>query len=115
MRAKRMKAVQTVTPLFQAAEVSIDRAATESAECIAAMLKSRTEGNLPIGTGAEMLRLMTEALAANMRARDLVIQAHQQTPEVIREMGLTRMYGDEYPCPVTGVAEGSVIAIRSAA
>lgn len=101
MLNKRKAAFETVQPLFLAAEQSADRAATDAATCIAEMLRIRADANLPIGAGKEMLDKLVSALSANVAARKLFIEAHQLTPEVIKELGLERMFGDGSPCPPT--------------
>jgi hypothetical protein len=87
MRKERLEAVSAVTPLFRQAELSSDTAAADAAACIAEMLRIRAVNNLPIGTGGEMIRMLTDALSA----------------QVLGSLGL-RMFGDENPCPPT---EGS--------
>jgi hypothetical protein len=98
---KRKQAFETIQPLFRAAEVSTDQAAADAATCIAEMLRARIEANLPIGAGREMLDKVLLALNANVRARSLFIEAHELTPELIKEIGLERMFGDVSPCPPT--------------
>lgn len=105
MRKQRLDAVSTVTPLFRRAELSTDNAAADAAACIAEMLRVRADNNLPIGTGTDMLRMLTEALAAQMKARELFIAAHRTTPDVMDQLGL-RAYGDELPCPPTDQPKG---------
>ena len=103
MLKERLEAVATVTPLFRQAEHSSDLAAAHAAACIAEMLRVRASSNLPIGTGGEMIRMLTEALSAQVRARELFIEAHRLTPDVMNSLGL-RAFGDDSPCPPT---EGS--------
>ncbi|MDH7973466.1 hypothetical protein QH494_14845 [Sphingomonas sp. AR_OL41] len=100
MRKERLDAVSKVTPLFRQAEQSSDIAAADAAACIAEMLRVRATNNLPIGTGGDMIRMLTEALSAQVKARELFIEAHRLTPEVLGSLGL-RAYGDENPCPPT--------------
>ncbi len=101
MLKSRMQAFDTVQPLFIAAELSADRAAADAATCIAEMLRARARANLPLTVGTELLDKLVLALNANVNARKLFIEAHQLTPEVIRELGLERMFGDVSPCPPT--------------
>ena len=101
MRKERLDAVSTVTPLFRQAELSSDIAAADAATCIAEMLRVRATNNLPIGTGSEMLRMLTDALSAQIKARELFIEAHRMTPDVMNSLGL-RAYGGELDCPPTG-------------
>src|SRR3569623_2643357 len=103
MRKERLDAVYSVTPLCRQAEQSSDTAAADAAACIAEMLRIRAANNLPIGTAGEMIRMLTEALSAQVKARELFIEAHRLTPQVLGSLGL-RMFGDENPCPPT---EGS--------
>ena len=100
MRKERLDAVSTVTPLFQQAERSSDTAAADAAACIAEMLRIRAANNLPIGTAGDMIRMLTEALSAQVKARELFIEAHRLTPQVLGSLGL-RAFGDEMPCPPT--------------
>jgi len=118
MLNKRKQAFETIRPLFRAAELSTDQAAADAATCIAEMLRARIEANLPINTGTDMLDKLVEALNANVSARRLFIEAHALTPEVVRQLGLERMFGDGSPCPPTdrrewGAAE--VVPISTAA
>lgn len=117
MLKKRTEAFHTIQPLFVAAEQSADRAATDAAACIAEMLRVREEANLPINVGLDMLDKLVLALKANVAARRHVIEAHGLTPEVIKELGLERMFGDGSPCPPTFRQRGelTVVPIESAA
>ena len=101
MRKKRIEAFETIQPLFHAAETATDRAAANAATCIAEMLRVRDSANLPIGIGTAMLDKLVAALAANVAARRLFIEAHELSPEVLRAMGLEHMFGDGSPCPPT--------------
>ena len=105
MLKERLEAVATVTPLFRQAEYSSDLAAADAAACIAEMLRVRASNNLPIGTAGDMIRMLTEALSAQVRARELFIEAHRLTPDVMNSLGL-RAYGDYPDCPPT-TGEGS--------
>ena len=100
MRKQRLDAVNTVTPLFRQAELSSDTAAADAATCIAEMLRARAANNLPIGTAGEMIRMLTDALSAQVKARELFIEAHNLTPQVLGALGL-RAFGDTMPCPPT--------------
>jgi len=118
MLRQRKQAFETIHPLFRAAELSTDQAAADSATCIAEMLRVRIESNLPIAIGTDMLDKMVLALNSNVQARKLFIEAHALTPEVIKQLGLERMFGDGSPCPPTdrrhwGAAE--VVPITTAA
>lgn len=117
MLKQRKEAFHTIQPLFQAAENATDRAAADNAICIAEMLRVRIEANLPIAAGTEMLDKLVEALTANVSARKAFIEAHALTPQLIKELGLERMFGDISPCPPTRHANGSadVVPIASAA
>jgi hypothetical protein len=101
MLKNRMSAVATVAPLFHSAETSNDLAAADAADCYAALLRARVDNRLSVTTGVEMIGKMFEAIKAQQHARDLMREAHLTTPEVIRSMGLERMYGDSSPCPPT--------------
>lgn len=98
MRKQRLDAIAAVTPLFRRAEMSADTAAADAAACIAEILRVRATNNLPIGTAGSMIMMLTEALNAQVKARELFIDAHRQTPEILDSLGI-RAYGDEYPCP----------------
>ena len=101
MLQNRRSAVEAVTPLFHSAEASNDLAAADTASCYAALLRARVDNRLSVMTGAEMIGKMFEAIKAQQQARELMREAHLTTPEVIRAMGLERMYGDSSPCPPT--------------
>lgn len=117
MLKKRTEAFHTIRPLFVAAEISADRAATDAATCIAEMLRVREEANLPFTIGLDMLDKLVLALGANVSARRHFIEAHGLTPEVIKELGLERMFGDGSPCPPTFRQRGelTVVPIQTAA
>ncbi|MBW8910322.1 MAG: hypothetical protein JF564_00095 [Sphingomonas sp.] len=106
MFKKRKEAFETIRPLFRAAEMSTDTAAADAATCIARMLTVRSETNLPIQVGMEMLDKLVAALNANVSARRLFIEAHALTPALVKELGLERMFGDESPCPKTAGVNG---------
>jgi hypothetical protein len=111
MLKKRKQAFETIQPLFRAAELSTDQAAADAAHCIAEMLKTRIETNLPIGVGTDMLDKLVEALNSNVAARRLFVEAHALTPEIIKQLGLERMFGDVYPCPPTDHARGNLTVV----
>lgn len=117
MLKQRKDAFHTIQPLFLAAEHAADRAAADAATCIAEMLRVRADANLPLSAGTDMLDKLVEALAANVSARKAFIEAHALTPELIRELGLERMFGDISPCPRTGRTNGSadIVPITAAA
>jgi hypothetical protein len=100
MRKERLDAIASVTPLFRQAELSTDAAAADAAACIAEMLRVRSANRLPIGTASDMIRMLTDALSAQVKARELFIEAHRLTPDVLGSLGI-RAYGDEHPCPPT--------------
>src|SRR3546814_6685561 len=66
MLLKRKAAFDTVQPLFQAAEASVDRAAADAATCIAEMLRVREEAGLQMSAGADMLDKLVVALNHNV-------------------------------------------------
>lgn len=117
MLKKRIEAFHTIQPLFVAAELSADRAAADAATCIAEMLRVRAETNLPTTAGLDMLDKLVLALNANVSARRHFVEAHGLTTDVIRELGLERMFGDGSPCPPTfrQTGELTVVPITSAA
>lgn len=111
MLKQRKQAFETIQPLFQAAEIAADRAAADAAVCIAEMLRVRADANLPISAGTEMLDKLVEALAANVSARKAFVEAHALTPELVRELGLDRMFGDGSPCPPTRRLSGALTIV----
>jgi len=111
MLNKRKRAFETVQPLFQAAEQSVDRAAADAATCIAEMLRVRRDANLPIGVGTEMLDKLVLALNANVSARKLFLEAHELAPEIVKQIGLERMFGDGSPCPPTFRQTGALTIV----
>ena len=117
MLKSRKQAFDQVQPLFRAAEHSTDRAAADAATCIAEMLRVRADANLPMAVGTQMLDKLVLALNANVNARKLFIEAHELTPEILKELGLERMFGDVSPCPPTDRPKFalSVVEERSAA
>lgn len=116
MLNNRRSAVETVTPLFRSAEASNDLAAADAATCYAALLRARVDNRLSVTTGAEMIGKLFEAIKAQQHARELMREAHLTTPEVIRAMGLERMYGDSSPCPPTDnpFTSAEIVAIPQA-
>lgn len=115
MLRQRKQAFETIHPLFRAAELSTDRAAADSATCIAEMLRVRIEADLPITVGTDLLDKLVDALNSNVQARRLFIEAHALTPEVIKKLGLERMFGDGSPCPPTDREFGSATLVPLAA
>lgn len=111
MLKQRTEAFHTIQPLFRAAELSTDQAAADAATCIAEMLRVRSHANLPLGIGTEMLDKLVLALNANVNARKLFIEAHELTPDVIRQLGLERMFGDGSPCPPTFRQTGALTIV----
>ena len=101
MLRQRKQAFETIQPLFVAWEESNDLAAADGATCIAEMLRTRIQTGLPIGIGRDMFDKLVDALNANVGARKLLIEAHALTPELVKELGLERMFGDVFPCPPT--------------
>lgn len=101
MFLKRKAAFDAVQPLFQAAEESADRAAADTANCIATMLRMRGEAGLPMSAGTDMLDKLVVALNHNVTARKSFIEAHAMTPALVKEIGLERAFGDIHPCPRT--------------
>ena len=115
MLNQRKQAFETIQPLFQAAENAADRAAAKAAVCIAEMLRVRAEANLPITAGTEMLDKLVTALASHVSARKAFIDAHKLTPELMKELGLERMFGDGSPCPPTFRQTGALMIVASEA
>lgn len=115
MLLKRKAAFDAVQPLFQAAEASADRAATDSATCIAEMLRMREEAGLPMSAGTEMLDKLVVALNHNITARKSFIEAHAMTPALVKEIGLEKSFGDIHPCPRTVRPAGELALVPQAA
>lgn len=117
MLKRRKQAFEAIQPLFRAAEASTDRAAADSARCIAEMLRVRADANLPLATGTDILDKLVLALTANVSARKLFIEAHALTPEVLKAIGLERIFGDGLPCPPSNYESGhaDIVPIRPAA
>jgi len=115
MLRQRKEAYDAIRPLFQAAEQSNDRAGADAAACIAEMLRASEKlragsaTNLPLTIGTEMLDKLVLALNANVSARRLFLEAHEMTPQVLKELGLERMFGDGIPCPPTQRAQSADI------
>jgi len=115
MLSQRKAAFDTVQPLFQAAEASADRAATDAASCIAEMLRVRGEAGLPMSAGTEMLDKLMLALNYNVGARKSFIEAHAMTPSLVKEIGLEKSFGDASPCPSTRRPSGELTVVPSQA
>lgn len=101
MLNKRRSAVAAAQRSFRDAWYSADRSALDAANCIAEMLRLRSDANLPIAIGTDLLDTIVLALNASIEARKRLIQAHELTPTVIKQLGLARMFGDVSPCPPT--------------
>ncbi|MGY4395651.1 hypothetical protein ACVWZA_000812 [Sphingomonas sp. UYAg733] len=101
MLKERRQANDIVTRDFLQAEAATDRAATQAAQCMVTMLQARQNANLPVGTGIEALRLVSEGASALVKARQSFVEAHRILAEVRAEIGLTRSFGDTGECPPT--------------
>ncbi len=111
MFQKRKAAFDAVQPLFQAAEASVDRAATDNATCIAEMLRLREAAGLPMSTGTEMLDKLVAAFNHSITARRSFIEAHAMTPALVKEIGLEKSFGDASPCPRTRQPNGELTVV----
>lgn len=107
MLKERRSAAESVASGFLMAEHAADKAAVLAAGCISTMLVERGNANLPIGTGLEAIRLVTEAASDLIRGRQRMIEAHRLLADVRDEIGLGFLYGDEFECPKTAHADGS--------
>ncbi|MDB5681045.1 MAG: hypothetical protein JWO16_850 [Sphingomonas bacterium] len=103
MLKERRQANDIVTRDFLQAEAATDRAATQAAMCMATMLQARQNANLPVGTGLEALRLVSEGASALVKARQSFVEAHRILADVRAEIGITG-YGDISECPPTDPA-----------
>lgn len=100
MLNQRLKAVQDVRGKFIDAENAADHAATLVAQCVAQMLTSRAEANLPVGTGMAALTHVSEGAALMVQARAKLIEAHRIMVDIPSEIGLpARAAGDASDCP----------------
>ncbi|QNA86171.1 hypothetical protein G4G27_20935 [Sphingomonas sp. So64.6b] len=100
MLKERRQANDIVTRDFLQAEAATDRAATQAAQCMVTMLQARQTANLPVGTGIEALRLVSEGASALVKARQSFVEAHRILADVRAEIGITG-YGDSSECPPT--------------
>jgi hypothetical protein len=111
MLKQRKQAFETIQPLFVAWEVSNDLATADGATCIAELLRTRIQAGLPIGMGRDMFDKLVDALNANVGARKLLVEAHELTPELVKQLGLERMFGDVSPCPPTDMPRAGLTVV----
>ena len=101
MLKQRQSAAQRVAADFLKAEAAADDAAGLAAACVATMIEQRAAANLPVGTGLEALRMVSEASADLIGARQRLIEAHGLLLQVREGIGI-RGYGDISECPELG-------------
>lgn len=98
MLKQRREAARLVAVDFLEAERAADAAAEKAAACVATMLAQRAAAGLPVDTGLEALRLVSDAANDLVRSRQRLVEAHRLLVEARTGIGL-RAYGDESECP----------------
>lgn len=101
MLKQRREATNDVTRDFLQAELATDQAAAHAALCMTTMLQARQNANLPVATGLEAIRLVSEGTAALVRARQAFVEAHSVLVDVRHDIGVSA-FGDTSPCPPPG-------------
>jgi len=109
MLKERRLAADLVASEFLKVEAATDQATLLAANCMATMLDQRTKAKLPVGTGLEAIRLISDASADLVRARQRLVEAHAALSKTRDDIGLSAFaYGDQSECPevryVTGAA-----------
>ncbi|HXH14878.1 MAG TPA: sigma factor-like helix-turn-helix DNA-binding protein [Sphingomonas sp.] len=101
MLKKRRDATDRVTIDFLKAEAAVDHAAMLAASCVSTLLQQRVAANLPVGTGAAALQMVSQASFDMINARQRFVEAHRALVDVRSEIGLGQFYGygDTVPCP----------------
>ncbi len=116
MLKQRRDATDTVTTIFLKAEAAVDEAAMLTASCVSTLLQQRVAANLPVGTGAAALMMVSQASLDMINARQRFVEAHRALVAVRHEIGLGQFYGygDTAPCPPNeGVSTGAPIGDAS--
>jgi DNA-binding CsgD family transcriptional regulator len=101
MLRQRRQAADRVANDFLKAEAAVDEAAMLTASCMTTLLQQRVAANLPVGTGAVALQMVSQASFDIINARQRFVEAHRALVDVHTEIGLGRFYGygDTAPCP----------------
>ncbi len=101
MLRQRRQAADRVASDFLKAEAAVDEAAMLTASCMTTLLQERAAANLPVGTGAAALQMVSQASFDIINARQRFVEAHRALVDVHTEIGLGRFYGygDTAPCP----------------
>lgn len=97
-------------------EQEIDLAARSSARLPAELLDELFKAGAKPIEAQRVLDAATETLAALVDARGKVARAHGQLLAYAKEVGLTRAYGDQFPCDgfVKGLAADAAAPVPSA-
>ena len=117
MLKQRRDATDTVTTEFLKAEAAIDHAAMLAASCVSTLLQQRAAANLPLGTGAAALQMVSQASFDMINARQRFVEAHRALVDVRHEIGLGQFYGygDTAQCPPNEGALPAATSVRLAA
>jgi DNA-binding CsgD family transcriptional regulator len=101
MLRERRKAADRVADDFLKAEAAVDTAAMLTASCMTTLLQQRLAANLPVGTGAAALQMVSQASFDIINARQRFVEAHRALVGVRAEIGLGQFYGygDTAECP----------------
>ncbi len=101
MLRERRRAADKVTNDFLEAEAAVDKAAMLTASCMATLMQQRVAANLPLGTGAAALQMVSQASVEMVAVRQRFIEAHRALVDVRTEIGLGQFYGygDVAECP----------------
>jgi DNA-binding CsgD family transcriptional regulator len=101
MLRERRNAADRVASDFLKAEAAVDTAAMLTASCMTTLLRQRIAANLPVGTGAAALQMMSQASFDIINARQRFVEAHRALVDVRAEIGLGQFYGygDTAECP----------------
>ena len=101
MLKQRRDATDAVTKIFLKAEAAVDEAAMLAATCVSTLLQQRVAANLPVGTGAAALQMVSQAAFDMINARQRFVEAHRALVDVRHDIGLGQFYGygDTAQCP----------------
>ena len=101
MLRERRRAADRVANDFLEAEAAVDKAAMLAASCMATLMQQRVAANLPLGTGAAALQMVSQASFEMVAVRQRFIEAHRALVDVRTEIGLGQFYGygDTAECP----------------
>ena len=101
MLRERRRAADKVTNDFLEAEAAVDKAAMLTASCMATLMQQRVAANLPFGTGAAALQMVSQASFEMVAVRQRFVEAHRALVDVRTEIGLGQFYGygDTAECP----------------